>query len=65
MSKIFAGELAGELLAGGELAAATGGMALPFEFLALGVQGMILGIHHHKQKKKEEEQRNAIDEANR
>jgi hypothetical protein len=37
MSKIFAGELAGELLAGGELAAVTGGLALPFEFLGLGI----------------------------
>lgn len=37
MSKIFAGELIGEMVAGGELAAATGGLALPFEFLGLGV----------------------------
>jgi hypothetical protein len=37
MSKIFAGELAAELITGGELAAATGGLALPFEFLGLGI----------------------------
>jgi hypothetical protein len=37
MSKIFAGELVSELIVGGELAAATGGLALPFEFLGLGI----------------------------
>ena len=39
------------MVAGGELAAATGGLAIPFEFLGLGIQGMIMGVRHHKQKK--------------
>jgi len=53
MAKMFAGELVGEMLVGGELAAATGGLALPFEFLGLGVQGMIMGIRRHKNKKED------------
>lgn len=60
MSKIFAGELAGEAVAGATIGAEmSSGIGIPLAFLEIGVLGMIHGIKHHKKKKEEEHNRQA------
>jgi len=55
MSKIFAGELIGEEIAGAGLIGAemATGVGIPLAFMEVGVLGMIYGIRHHKKKKED------------